>query len=58
MQDEQRGESRPTREQIVEAINASESVAQAARVLGVSRMTLNRWTRDLDIEVRKVPKAV
>jgi molybdenum-dependent DNA-binding transcriptional regulator ModE len=45
---------RPSREQVVSAIESVGSLKEAAQALGVSRMTLWRWTRELEIEVRTV----
>ncbi len=46
-----RSRSRPSREQIMAALDEVDGVrAQAAEALGVSRMTLWKWMRDLDIE--------
>ena len=44
---------RPTRAELIEKIIAAGSLKAAAATIGVSRMTLYRWTRELDIEVRK-----
>lgn len=49
--------SRPTRDELVERINAAHSLQEVAAHYGVSRMTLHRWRDDLGITVRKAPKA-
>jgi two-component system response regulator HydG len=51
-----RSRSRPSREQILAALEEVDGVrAQAAEVLGVSRMTLWKWMRDLEIEWPPIP---
>lgn len=48
---------RPTREELVAALNEAPSIQDVARQFGVSRMTLLRWRNDYGIEVTKAPKA-
>jgi DNA invertase Pin-like site-specific DNA recombinase len=44
---------RPARSELIAAIVKAGSLKETAAVLGVSRMTLYRWCRDLKIDVRR-----
>lgn len=45
---------KPTAEQVQAALEATETVAQAARLLGISERTLYRRMDDFGIKVRRV----
>ena len=44
---------RPARSDLIAAIVKAGSLKETAAALGVSRMTLYRWCRDLKIDVRR-----
>lgn len=48
---------RPERDALIATIERTGSLKGAAAEIGVSRMTLWRWTRELGIEVTRTVKA-
>ena len=48
---------KPTREELVAALDGSANIQAVADRFGVSRMTVYRWRRDYGIEVKRVAKA-
>lgn len=49
--------AKPTREELVEAINGSPSIQAVADKYAVSRMTVYRWRKDYGIDVTAARKA-